>query len=78
MPINDARINHRPIEFSNYASKNWDVFLSEKKKEKKYHDIENTLEQTIEQLDELWVVQQHGNLEYSLEKSLNFRPNAYR
>jgi len=72
MLINERRINHRPIAFSKNASEGWDAFLNSKKGEKRYHDIDNTLGRYIEQLDELWVMQQHGDLEYSLEKIFKF------
>lgn len=72
MPINDSWINYRPIAFSKNASKGWDAFLTSMKNQNKYHDIENTLERNIEQLDELWVIKQHDDLEYSLEKIFKF------
>ena len=70
--INERWINYRPIAFSESASKDWDAFLISKKGEKRYHDIDNMLEKYIEQLDGLWVMQQHQDLEYSLERAFKF------
>jgi len=73
MPIKDDWINSRPIVFSKDASQGWDAFLTRKRNdEKRYSNIENTLEKYIKKLSELWVIQQHSDLEYSLEKSYEF------
>ena len=72
MPINSNWLEYRPIEFSKNASNGWDEFLSRKKNEDRYSDIEKDLERRIEELDELWIIQQQGNLEYSKEKIYNF------
>lgn len=70
MPINDGWIKKGPIEFLKNAD-NWDNFFAEKVLND-YPDIKDTLENKIKNLDELWVVVQQGDLEYSLEKVFKF------
>jgi len=72
VPIKESWILSRPITFSKQASEGWDAFLNSRKEEKRYHDIDNTLGRYVEQLNELWVMQQNGDLEYSLEKTFKF------
>ena len=68
MPVIDNWIEHNPIEFVKEASDNWSNFLAKKKREKRYRNIESLLEKYIKNLDEIWIIQQESNLDYSLEK----------
>jgi hypothetical protein len=68
MHVNDNWIERYPIEFCKNASDNWRDFLAKKKKEKRYQQIESTLVSCIKKIDEIWIIQQQSDLEYSLEK----------
>lgn len=71
MPIENDWINSLPLEFSENATEKWNAFLTNKKKEPKFKDIGNDLESFITNLDEIWIVHQHGDMEYTLEKVIN-------
>jgi hypothetical protein len=71
MPIRSCSIDTRPLHFTDSASTNWNKFLIGKKKYGKYCNVEATLDEYITKLDELWVMQQHGDLTYSLEEIYN-------
>ena len=73
MYINENWIEQHPIEFLENSSDSWKNFLAKKKNETKYNHIENTLETYIKKLDEIWVIQQQSDLEYSLEKIIRLK-----
>lgn len=64
-------INNRPIKFIEPSS-GWNDFLSDKKNENRFADIETDLETTIDQLNELWIIKQNSDLIYSLENISSF------
>jgi hypothetical protein len=68
MYVNDNWIERYPIEFCKNASDNWRNFFAKKMKEKRYQHVESTLETYIKKIDEIWIIQQQSDLEYSLEK----------
>ncbi len=73
MPIKDDWISNRPLTFSNSASSKWQNFIAEKKKEKKFSNIENDLNDVISQLNELWIIEERNQLNYSLERIVRFK-----
>lgn len=72
MAIKDNWITNRPIRFSENASSAWNAFLSDKKNENRFSDIEKDLQATIDQLNELWIIKQHSDLTYSRQSIFEF------
>ena len=62
LPLKDRWLCRRPIRFSEYA-RDW---LENKKKEKKYFNIEKELEKTLGHLKEVWIIREKANLQYEL------------
>ncbi len=73
MQIKDAWMRNRPLKFFDVeASQEWKRFLSRKKMEQRFVDIENELDSKVGYLHEVWFVNEGNFLEYSLNTKLEF------
>ena len=68
MPINANWISHPPIKFAEAASNNWERFISKKKLEKRFINIEAELDDRIKGIDLTLVIKQDSNLDNTVEK----------
>jgi len=77
MQIKDAWMMNRPLRFFDVeASPEWKRFLSRKKMERRFANIENELDSKVGSLQEVWFVKEGNFLEYSLETKLEFNENG--
>lgn len=73
MQIKDAWMRNRPLSFfDGEASPEWKRFLSCKKPERRFANIENELDSKVGSLQEVWFVNEGNFFEYSLETKLEF------
>jgi hypothetical protein len=71
LPINDGYINwDSPMFFLLEASNDWHAFLHKQKE--KYRDIDDDLNRYFRNINQLWIVRQGSEFEYSLEKVVSF------
>lgn len=76
MQIKDKWMLNKPMHFyDSEASPEWKSFLSSKKKERRFANIENELDSKIGPLQEVWFVNEGNFLEYTLETELKFNEN---
>lgn len=73
MPIEDAWMGNRPLSFFEVeASLKWKKFLSCKKNEMRFSNIENELDSKVASLQEIWFVNEGNFLEFSPKTVLDF------
>jgi hypothetical protein len=73
MQIKDTWMRDRPLRFFDVeASPEWNRFLSCKKTERRFANIEKELNSKVGSLQEVWFVNEGNFLEYSLETKLEF------
>ncbi len=73
MQIKDEWMRNRPLSFFDVeASPEWKRFLSRKKMERRFANIENELDSKVGSLHEVWFVNEGNLLEYSIETKLDF------
>ncbi len=67
MAIEDNWLQQYPSKFTDLASPKWKDFLTKKKKEGKYQNIEADINKVLNQIKELWIIKCES-WEYSLSK----------
>lgn len=73
MQIRDNWMLKRPMSFfDDQATPEWKTFLSCKKKERRFANIENELDSKIGSIQEVWFVKEDNFLEYSLDTKIEF------
>lgn len=72
MPVEDNWFLQRPTSFIDSASLRWKEFLSKKKKEKKYQNIDKEIKTILNRIKELWIIK-NENWEYHLSKIIKFK-----
>jgi hypothetical protein len=67
MPIEEKWICDRPFNFSDDASALWDSFITIKKQEKRFANIDNELDTAISGLKDWWILKENDDFTFSLE-----------
>jgi hypothetical protein len=76
MPVRDKWICSRPIRFSASASEDWSNFLSKKKRDNRFANIENELDETIGSLKGCWILQEHNSMSFVCEARIKFNQKS--
>jgi hypothetical protein len=65
--IKDNWLQQYPSKFTDLASSKWENFLSKKKNQKKYQNIDTEINEVLNQIKELWIIED-DHWEYNLSK----------
>ncbi len=66
--IKDNWLQQYPSKFTDLASSKWKNFLSKKKNQKKYQNIDTEINEVLNQIKELWIIKEDDYRGYSLPK----------